>query len=278
MRSADGREPITGAVRVVAVGLRSPEGPVVLPDGSVAVVESMASRVSRVTADGSVHPIAVTGDGPNGMALDPDGHLVVANNGGIGHTVTHRGRLQRIDEGVVQDLAEELDAPNDVCASSDGALWFTDPRDNWYADELRPGRVYRWAAGELTIVHEGFEYPNGIGWMPDGALLVAESRTGALHRRDAGGWRVWSRMPNGAPDGFAFDADGRCYVCCFDSAEIVVVEPDGRVGGVIELESSAMPTNCAISPTGDLYVTESAGGRLLALPLGLRPAALIGPG
>ncbi len=256
--------------RVVTTGLRSPEGPVALPDGSVAFVESMASRVSRVAPDGEVTTVAETGDGPNGMALDGVGTLLVANNGGLGHPVRRPGRLQRISsDGEVVDLATGLDAPNDVCVAPDGVVWFTDPRDSWYLDVLRPGRVYRWDGRAAIVDHEGFDYPNGIGCSPAGVLVVAESRTGVLHRREAGTWTPWVSIPEGAPDGFAFDAEGRCFVCCFDTGRIVVVEPEGRVSDTIALGDDTMPTNCAIAADGALYVTESAGGRLLALPLGL---------
>lgn len=266
------------AIRVVADGLRSPEGPVVLAGGDVAIVEAMASRISRVSLDGRVITLAIPGDAPNGMASDAVGRLLVANNGGIGHPVKSAGRLQRVSElGEVEDLATGLDAPNDVCVAGDGSVWFTDPRDNWFEAALRPGRVYRWADGELSIEHEGFEYPNGIGWAPDGSLIVAESRTGLLHRREGSNWEQWTQLPNGAPDGFAFSTDGRCFVCCFDVGTIFVLDPNGHVNDALMLGADTMPTNCAIGPQGDLFVTDSGSGRLLAISLGLEPAPVLGP-
>ncbi len=74
--------------RIVTDGLRFPEGPVVLPDGSIAVVEIESGHVVRVGLDGRKDVVADVGGGPNGAALGPDNQLYVCNNGGfnwIGH-------------------------------------------------------------------------------------------------------------------------------------------------------------------------------------------------
>src|SRR4051794_41802268 len=69
-------------VRELASGLKFPEGPVAMADGSVVFVEIQAGRISRCSADGSVDVVAETGGGPNGSAIGPHGKLYVANNGG----------------------------------------------------------------------------------------------------------------------------------------------------------------------------------------------------
>ena len=58
-------------LRILAEGLQFPEGPVAFEDGSVAVTEIRAGRVSRVSADGTVRTLATTGGGPNGLARGP---------------------------------------------------------------------------------------------------------------------------------------------------------------------------------------------------------------
>ena len=70
-------------IQIVAEGLRVPEGPVVMDDGSIIVVEIEAGRITRVKADGSKQTIATPGGGPNGLAIGPDGKLYVCNNGGF---------------------------------------------------------------------------------------------------------------------------------------------------------------------------------------------------
>ncbi len=261
--------------RTLASGLRGPEGPVAMADGSVAIVESMASQVTLIAASGTTSVLAPTGGGPNGMARDADGTLLVANNGGIGHPTKQAGALQRCRDGATSVVVGGLDAPNDVCLGADGAVWFTDPRDNWYQAQLRPGRVFRWD-GELTLVHEGLDYPNGIGFCPDGLLVVAESRTGWLHRLEHGALRRWLHCGDGAPDGFCFDTAGNCYVCCFDTQAIYVFDGEGTLVRSLRTETGTMPTNCALAPDGSLVVTESAGGRVLAFDIGADALAALG--
>src|SRR5262245_55902625 len=113
------------AVRELATGLRFPEGPVWMPDGSVVVCEIARGVLTRVHPDGRKTHVAETGGGPNGAALGPGGKLYVANNGGsfTWHEVggflvpgptppDHRcGRIERVDleTGKVEVLYEECD-------------------------------------------------------------------------------------------------------------------------------------------------------------------------
>jgi gluconolactonase len=70
-------------IRTIATGLRFPEGPVAMLDGSVVLVEIERQTVTRVKPDGSTEVIAHTGGGPNGLAGGPDGAFYVCNNGGF---------------------------------------------------------------------------------------------------------------------------------------------------------------------------------------------------
>jgi gluconolactonase len=69
-------------IRVVATGLRFPEGPVAMADGSVILGEIAGSAVTRVAPDGGKSAIGSAGGGPNGLARGPDGALYLCNNGG----------------------------------------------------------------------------------------------------------------------------------------------------------------------------------------------------
>src|SRR5512132_2683922 len=74
---------ITPKITQLASGLRFPEGPVAMPDGSVILVEIERRTLSRVTPDGRVQVIANLGGGPNGAAMGPGGKIYVTNNGGL---------------------------------------------------------------------------------------------------------------------------------------------------------------------------------------------------
>src|SRR5919197_3039948 len=70
-------------LREVTSGLKFPEGPVAMNDGSVLVVEIKRGTLTRVRPNGSKEIVAETGGGPNGAAVGPDGMVYVCNNGGF---------------------------------------------------------------------------------------------------------------------------------------------------------------------------------------------------
>ncbi len=67
----------------ITSGLKFPEGPIAMPDGSVILVEIARQTLTRVTPDGKQHVIANLGGGPNGAAMGPKGKIYVTNNGGF---------------------------------------------------------------------------------------------------------------------------------------------------------------------------------------------------
>jgi gluconolactonase len=196
-------------LRVVASGLRFPEGPVAMEDGSIVLVEIAAGRITRVQPDGSTATVAEPGGGPNGLAVGPDGALYVTNNGGcfewrdvLGLTFPGspppsswpgHGSLQRVDleTGAVATLVTEcagnpLRAPNDLVFDAGGGIWFT---DHGVREERTSDRTgFYWCAADGSGIVEAamLDAPNGIGLSPDGSrVYVAETHTGRLW-----GWNV----------------------------------------------------------------------------------------
>lgn len=259
-------------MRVVADELGFTEGPVVLPDGSYAIVG--LARILRITPGGEVSTLTEDVDGPNGLAVASDGSILIADNGRVWEPDrTTRGSIRRLEagSGTATVLHADLDAPNDLCLDTDGSLVFTDPRQSWFAEDTVPGRVYRVVSSGLELLHEGLRYPNGIGVHPDGRLMVAESRTRRLVVLHDGRAEPWGGTLEGTPDGFAFDAGGRGFICLFDSGFVQVMESDGRQGDRIPTGPGSWPTNCTITPDGSLLVTDAQGGKLLSFDLGLEP-------
>src|SRR5947208_15712428 len=68
----------------ITSGLRFPEGPVWMPDGSVLCVELLGGTVVRVQSDGKKAVVSENGGSPNGLAIGPDGAVYVCNSGGYG--------------------------------------------------------------------------------------------------------------------------------------------------------------------------------------------------
>src|SRR3546814_18454763 len=77
---------------LIADGLRFPEAPVVMDDGSVIVVEIEAKRITRCWPGGRKDVVATPGGGPKGLAIGPDGQLYCCNQRGF-HLVPATGSL-----------------------------------------------------------------------------------------------------------------------------------------------------------------------------------------
>lgn len=197
-------------VRELAAGLRFPEGPVALDDGSVLFVEIARGTVSRVgpDGDGKVEVVAEVGGGPNGAALGPDGKLYICNNGGcfdweerFGFLLPGSpppdgwsgGCIQRVDldTGEVEVVYTEssagpLRAPNDLVFDGHGGFWFSDHGVRLARTSDRTGLCYATADGSrCDEVVFPLDAPNGIGLSPDGATLyTAETHTGRVFAWD----------------------------------------------------------------------------------------------
>ena len=267
-------------VETVVTGVGLLEGPVWRPaTGDLLITVVGSGAILRVDLEaGRAEPFADTGGGPNGAFPCADGGLLVTQNGGLDWDAigipnpapsepTTPG-IQRVGPAGDVRLLTETDgpfrAPNDLCATADGTIWFTDPPQ--FPPPAEPvGRVWKWVPGGRPEVYAGgFKYCNGIGVDSGGNLLIVEGP--GLMRVDGSGSRSWliERLPSGG-DGFAFDTNGNIYVA--GGRNITVVAPDGRV--VDELQAPpgpAMMTNCCFGGPDlrTLYATDGGSGRVLA--------------
>ena len=178
---------------IVAEGLAFPEGPVVMADGSVILVEIKAGRITRVRPDGRTETVATPGGGPNGAAIGPDGALYVCNNGGFewsdmgglmlpgGAAADYEtGRIERIDiaTGKVERLYDACDGvplsgPNDIVFDAAGGMWFTDLGKHFHGHTSHGGLFYAAADGSRIICAERGPNLNGVGLSPDGRTVYA---------------------------------------------------------------------------------------------------------
>ncbi len=291
-------------IKEIATGLRFPEGPVAMPDGSVVLVEIARGAISRVTPDGKIHVVATPGGGPNGAALGPDGKLYVCNNGGFEWRETPEtglrpiaqakdysgGRIERVDfsTGKVErlyDAAENgpLKGPNDIVVDRSGGLWFTDLGKARARDLDRGGLYYAKADGS-SIAEAVYPLmtPNGIGLSPDEkTLYAAETQTGRVWKwaLDAPGKIApgqtgfaarGGQLLAGLPgfqlfDSLAVDSAGYVCVATLFNGGVTAISPDGT-----SIEHFAMPdpytTNiCFVGPDmRTAYVTLSSTGKLVS--------------
>ena len=292
-------------LRVLATDLAFPEGPVVMPDGSVILVEIRAQQLTRIWPDGRKEVVAKMPGGPNGAALGPDGKIYVTNNGGFGWfdvrgvmmpgpPAPHEylgGSLQRVDlqSGAIETLFTKcgehpLKGPNDLVFDKEGGVWFTDLGKR-RARDMDVGGVYYVASGGGTITEAVFGMlpANGIGLSPDEkTVYVAETPTARLWAYDLSArgevrpGDVIYRGERGKPiaglggyqmfDSLAVEASGNVCVATLVSGCISVIAPDGKLVEQIET-GDRVTTNIAFGGP-DLktaYITLSGKGQLIAM-------------
>ena len=144
----------------------------------------------------------------------------------------------------------ELNSPNDVVERSDGLIYFTDPiygrgtkpacNPRPIPSSRRPVYLLNQDTGELRIVAENFENPNGLCFSPDEKILyVADSPTYRITAYDvaADGSLSNERLvcvtegEGGPPDGLKCDAQGNLVVAA--QCGLHWITPEGKYLGVI---------------------------------------------
>jgi len=286
---------------VVCEGLRFPEGPVALEDGSVLVVEIAGRALTQVLPGGDRRVVAKLQGGPNGAALGPDGWVYVCNSGGWRYTreangwqrptrqSARAGWIERVklSTGAVERLYERCDgqalrAPNDLVFDRHGGFYFTD-HGKRLPRAMRLGAVYyaRPDGSGIAEVVPGMVTPNGVGLSADGrTLFVAETVPRRLWAFDLDGpgqirpqpWpspnggRLVAGLPDANyPDSLALDSAGNVCIASFNRCGVWEISPDGR-RRVFRPLPEFYATNVAFGGPGlrTAFVTLSSTGRLVA--------------
>jgi crotonobetainyl-CoA:carnitine CoA-transferase CaiB-like acyl-CoA transferase/sugar lactone lactonase YvrE len=168
-------------------------------------------------------------------------------------------------------------------AELDGLYFAEGPR--WYADRLWFSDVFghRVLTGDgisataVDVVKTPDDFPSGLGWLPDGRLLVVGMTTKILYRLDPDGLVVHadlSGIVRGMTNDMVVGADGTAYVG--DSGlppfgqpgarlvgQIIAVRPDGRFVSVAD--GLAVPNGIVLTPDErTLIVAESGAAKLTA--------------
>ena len=134
--------------------------------------------------------------------------------------------------------------------------------------------------GAHEVVADVPNDPSGLGWLPDGRMLVVSMRDRRVLRQEPGGALVehanlWDLAPYHCND-MVIDAAGRAYVGNFGfdlhaqekprTTVMLAIEPDGSVRVVAD--ELAFPNGTVITPDGStMIVGESMTGRLTAFDI-----------
>ncbi|MCW2665164.1 MAG: gluconolactonase [Frankiales bacterium] len=153
----------------------------------------------------------------------------------------------------------------------------------WHEDRIWVSDFYthqvlsaREDGSDLRLEAEVPGQPSGLGWLPDGRLLVISQRDHRLLRREADGRLVThadlSAHVGGDPNDMVVDAQGRAYVGNFGfdlmnhapvaPTVLLRVDPDGTVTQVAD--DMWFPNGSVLTDNGVLLVDESFGNRVTA--------------
>lgn len=150
----------------------------------------------------------------------------------------------------------------------------------WFSD-FYTGRVYSAAedGSDFRVEAEVPEQPSGLGWLPDGRLLIVSMRDRRVLRREPDGSLVCHADLSGHVNGYlndmVVDSRGRAYVGEFgfdlmggaplDPAVLLRVDPDGSVTRAAD--DLWFPNGSVITPDGTLLVDETFGNRVSAFDI-----------
>lgn len=150
-------------------------------------------------------------------------------------------------------------------------LWFSDMQLRWVMTVDLKGNLNR----VVEVIHS----PSGLGWLPDGRLLVVSMLDRRLLRLDPDELSEaadLSRLASYHCNDMVVDQQGRAYIGNFgfdlaygesiQPAEIVMVTPEGQARVVAD--QLLFPNGCVITPDHKtLIVAETLGHRLTAFDI-----------
>lgn len=175
--------------------------------------------------------------------------------------------MSRVITEVVSDRSF-LEAPR----WHEGRIWFSD----FYTREVVSARA---DGSGMRIEARVDQQPSGMGWLPDGRLLVVSMRDQRVLRRENDGTLVTHADLSGHAVGhlndMVVDGAGRAYVgdfgfdmmggAPFRTARLMRVDPDGSVA--VAAEDVWFPNGMVIDEDNTLRVGESFGNGVLAFDI-----------
>jgi gluconolactonase len=197
--------------------------------------------------------------GSNGLAYDAAGNLLICQHGD-GAVARYNGTFTEPFIALVQ--GKPFNSPNDVVVHSGGRIFFSDPPYGLKDQQLNVAQgqnkacVYCWQDGELKIVTDRYNYPNGVCLSPDARNLYTCSNKPVeafVLEWDVETLQLKRQVAGEAGDGIKCDRFGNLYLC--NKEGILILNSDGKRLGLIRLET--VPANCCWGGIEgvDLFIT-----------------------
>jgi len=240
--------------------LAGPTGLALTPDGEILISNTGRNQILRLTAEGSLE--AVAGSGEDGYVDGPRGAAALSLPGSI--AVRPDGSL------VVADQAESLLR---VIASEGGGF------DSAGITLANPGPVLPKEGARATLFARDLPFRPGVMALDaSNRVVVADEGFGAVRRISPDGTVTTIAGANGTgsrdgpgdvaqfkwPRGMAAHPDGALYVADYGNERIRKVSPDGSVT-TVDLPAGFQvqrPQAVAFDGEGNLLIAESFPGRL----------------
>jgi gluconolactonase len=261
-------------IELVADGFIFTEGPLWNSKGKYLLFSDIpANKIFKWSDKNGVEIYRQNSNFSNGLTYDPDGRLIACEH--QSRSVTRELPGNKIETLASQYLGKKLNSPNDVVATSDGSILFTDPIYGLRAgmggpadQELPIQGVYRIkpATIELELITESFERPNGLAFSPDErTLYIADTVRQHLrvftveenwHITGGQIWaELWDESVTGRPDGLKVDIVGNVF--CVGPGGVWVFNPKADLLGRIYLDDKT--SNLAWGEDGhSLFITCSS--------------------
>jgi gluconolactonase len=225
-------------------------------DGVLLFSDVLGGGIHRWSRTSSVTNVVPKRRGVGGMALHSDGGVVVTGRD-LQHVVDSQTRTLLSLEGAT--------GFNDMTTDSDGRVYLGALRFNPFAGETPvPGDVWRVdAAGSATKLFGDIEWPNGIGFSPDGDIVYISDYAAEhviAHDLDSGGEatnrRVFAKPETGSTDGLVVDVEGGVWVALASGGGVGRYSPDGALDEILDVPAGFVTSLCFGGADGrDLFIT-----------------------
>ena len=214
--------------------------------------------------------------GPNGLALSLDGKLLVCQHGDRRIAIMDaplNAPQSKFITAAGQYNGKRLNSPNDLFLTASGDLYFTDPSYGFERGARDPKKeiayqgVYRMdKAGNVTLLIDSIESPNGIAVFPGGKKLIvsnSDNRKKFWYTYDIASngsltngkvfYNVSNEKGAGLCDGFKVDKKGNVFAA--GPGGIWIFTKAGKLIGKIKL-NGVSASNCALTPDNKiLFIT-----------------------